>query len=194
MNKKHKMLSTSFIVARQPAKPRQESSTRKFVNSPPNTAEHGQETNRGRETVSQTRERRHAKTDRALSKTRDTSQTRETSIKKLVRSVSMSKTRGTISWRQEASDAKTEISVSQTRDPQQRRSQPTWENDYQERRNDSFINVTISENDEGSTKCDYPQGTIGRDDDNQGRPWLEHRTAEMGKRKEDTSYYENIDR
>ena len=197
------MLSTSFIVARQPARSKQESFSRNSVNTP-NTAIYGQENagnwiGRGSETVSQTREGRQAKTDRDVNKTRDTSQPRETSIKKLGRSMSMSKSKDTISL----SNAKTGRSVSQTRDPQQVMSHPTWETNCKEIRNDRFRNPTISENVEGATKFGYSYisslyGTMGGDASSiyaiQSRPLPEPKTEEVEKGPEEKSLYQNIER
>eukprot|EP00092_Neocalanus_flemingeri_P010272 GFUD01011068.1.p1 GENE.GFUD01011068.1~~GFUD01011068.1.p1 ORF type:complete len:536 (-),score=118.68 GFUD01011068.1:169-1695(-) len=200
------MLSTSFIVARQPSQSRQEGFSRNSVNSL-NTAAYGQETadwsGRGRETVSQNRERRPAKSVQAVSKTRDTVKTGET-IKKLGRSMSMSKKVNTYDHTHEKSCAKSGRSVSQTRDPQrQLMSQPTWERNSEERTNESFRNPTITESAEGATRFGYSyvssmHGTMGGDASSiyaiQSRPLPAPRTVEMEKSKEEKSLYENINR
>ena len=196
------MLSTSFIVARQPARSRQEGFSRNSVNSP-NLAQYEQESaeswiGRGRERVYQTQERNYHNKDRTAARAKDTSQTRETSVKKLVRSLSMSKRGDTIRNPGGKVQAKPGRSMSQTRDPQQ-----TLDRDYQNRNNDNFRNLSIRENVEGATKFGYKYnhssyGTIGRDASSifaiQSRPLPNPGGGEVGKKQAEKSLYENINR
>jgi len=192
------MLSTSFIVARQPTKSRQEGFSRNSVNSPnlvnyePDNARDW--LGRGRETACHTQETDYQRTDRASSKTR------ETSLKKIGRSLSMSKRGDTIRNTSGKVQAKSGRSVSQTRDPQQLGSQATWDRNNQGRNTERFQNLSIKEDGEGATKFGYSYnpalyGTVGGDARSvfaiQSRP-LPDPLGE--KTKFEKSLYENINR
>jgi len=216
------MLSTSFIVARQPKAARKESFSRHSVNSL-GTAQYGQEmagdwtkrgretishghesigdwTGRGRETVSHAGERRQGRTGREVGVT---SPSTEASLKKLGRSLSMSKRRDIDIPEFSASGAKSGRSVSHTRDPQQNGRQPTWDSHYQDRSKECFNNPRMEGLEEGATKFGYKYssplyGTIGSDASSiyaiQSRPLPQPGTAEAERRKEEKSLFENIER
>jgi len=195
------MLSTSFIVARQPAKPRQEGFSRNSVNSP-NIPKYETEsahswTTQRRDTERQKQE----KIQRSGSKTRDTSRTRDT-IRKLGRSMSMSKRNDFIRSPGGKPQADSGRSVSQTRDPQGKFGQTTWDRNNKVSNNDTLKDATICEG-EGATKFGYSYtpslyGTISGDARSiyaiQSRPLPNPNASHGDNKKHERSLYENIDR
>jgi hypothetical protein len=195
------MLSTSFIVARQPA-----GTTRKegFSRNSVNTAALGtyeQNTvqdwlDRGRETIlkSGPQEDDYEMTEPALTIIKGNS------MKKIGRSLSMSKRGDTIRTTGGKVQAKSGRSVSQTRDPQLSRNQAAWDRTHEYRETESFRNLSIKEDGEGATKFGYNYtpslyGTLSGDARSiyaiQSRPLP--RPGE-GKKKDEKSLYENINR
>jgi len=190
------MLSTSFIVARQPAgTPRKEGFSRNSVNTA-TLGTYEQNTvqdwlDRGRDTQEDDYE---IQTEPSLPIIKGNS------IKKIGRSLSMSKRGDTIRTPGGKVQAKSGRSVSQTRDPQLSRNQAAWDRTHEYRETESFRNLSIKEDGEGATKFGYNYtpslyGTLSGDARSiyaiQSRPLP--RPGE-GKKNDEKSLYENINR
>jgi len=186
------MLSTSFIVARQPDNTsRQKGLSRNSVTNF-NFATHGSDTakdlvNRGRDSIPRQQDNIYESTSPSVNNTK------VTSVKKLGRSLSMNKRGDRMKSGGGKVDHQPGRSVSQTRDPQLTKYDVGWD-----RTNDKNMRKeTIRENEEGATKFGYSYngslyGTLRGDGRSiyaiQSRPLPE--TPGAGKK----SLYENINR